>query len=286
VENYVETFARIEPHAAIKARSFANVLFHQHFKNHIMSSTLLNVLKSSSRGYANHGWLKSHHTFSFANYYNPQYMNYGALRVINEDRVTPDEGFPKHPHSNYEIYSYVVAGEMQHKDSMGNVETIRRGDVQFTSAGTGIAHSEFNVHPTDTLHFLQIWVKPDENGLKPSYATRHYPDQEKTNVLRAIVAPNGDKLDCIKIHQDVTTYASILEKNKTINYTLDPKRKALLQVITTHPNVGVKVTSGNETVQLQAGDVLFVSESTSAANITIEGDSDTPTEFVFFDIGK
>jgi hypothetical protein len=249
-----------------------------------MSSKLLNVLKSNSRGYANHGWLKSFHTFSFAGYHNPKYMGYGALRVINEDRVTPDNGFGMHPHANYEIYSYVVSGEMEHRDSMGNVETIKRGDVQFTSAGRGIEHSEYNEHHKDTLHFLQIWVKPNAKGLKPSYTTKHYSDKEKTNVLRPIVAPNGDAVDCIKINQDVTTYASILEKTKQVEYDLNPNRKALLQMIITKPNVSVKVNTGDEDVELFGGDVLFVSESDTGAKITISGNSDIPAEFLFFDI--
>jgi hypothetical protein len=250
-----------------------------------MSGTL-KVLKSKDRGQVNNGWLKASHTFSFGTYHNPKYSEFGSLHVINEDRISPKKGFPTHPHENYEIFSYVIAGEMEHKDSLGNVETISRGDVQFTSAGSGVQHSEFNAHKTKTLHLLQIWVQPNTTGLKPSYSTKHYSDEEKKNKLRAIVAPNGGKLDCITIHQDLTTYACILEKSNVIEYKLAPKRKLLLQMITTSPNVGMKLTSGDETVQLKGGDVLQVYESNKPSYVTIEGDSEVPTEFLFFDVGK
>jgi hypothetical protein len=243
-------------------------------------------VKSNNRGYADHEWLKSYHTFSFAQYYNPKYLGFGALNVINEDRVAPRGGFPEHPHRNYEIFSYIVSGELQHKDSMGYSETVRRGDVQFISSGSGIFHSEYNRHPKDTVHFLQVWIAPSKNGLEPSYRAKHFSDREKRNTLRAIVAPNGKELDCITINQDVTTYASILDRRRRVEHVLKPNRKVLVQMITTSPSVGVKVTVSGESVQLQGGDVLFVYEANNTASITIEGYSDAPTEFLMFDIGK
>jgi hypothetical protein len=147
-------------------------------------------------------------------------------------------------------------------------------------------HSEYNGSDKDMLHFLQIWVKPDTLGLKPTYTTKYFTDDEKKNKLRAICAPNHEELNCIKMHQDATTYASILEKGKQIEYSLKPTRKALFQLITSHPNLGIKVTAGDETVDLQGGDVLFVKESDTETKLTMEGSTDEPTEFVFFDLGK
>jgi hypothetical protein len=210
-------------------------------------------------------------------------MKFGTLRAINDDCISPYEGFGQHPHTNYEIFSYILAGEMEHRDSLSNMERLKRGDVQFTSSGSGIMHSEFNVHDKDNLYLLQIWVIPSENGLKPSYTMQHFTDEEKTNTLRPIVAPNGQELNCININQGTTTYASILEKDKRVTYSLQPNRKALIQLVTL-PNRSIRVTNGHEDVLLEGGDVLMFKDRDSVTNITIDGNSDEPTEFVFIDI--
>ncbi|KAL0488803.1 quercetin dioxygenase [Acrasis kona] len=252
-----------------------------------MSKAILKVIRSKERGHAYHGWLDSYHTFSFANYHNPQMMGFGSLRVINEDRVTPKEGFGTHPHQEYEIYSYIVSGELEHRDSMNNVETLKRGDIQFTSAGTGISHSEYNRHSSKTVHFLQIWVKPSVSRLKPSYSTKHFSDEMKLNQLRPLVSPLGEAAGCIKINQDVHTSASILEKDKKVEFDVRENRKALLQVITTAPDVKLKVNSLGEEHVLSGGDVLLVTGTTfSDTKLEITGGSETNTEFLLFDIGK
>jgi redox-sensitive bicupin YhaK (pirin superfamily) len=252
-----------------------------------MSKVSFKHLPSNKRGHANHGWLNSYHTFSFASYYNQEYMKYGHLRVINEDRVDAGEGFGMHPHNEYEIYSYIVNGELTHRDSINpkKSEVLKRGDVQFTSAGTGMMHSEYNMHPSDEVHFLQIWVKPAVARLKPSYDTKHFDESEKLNALRPIVSPEGDKLDCITIHQDVTTYASILEQNKEVDFTLAAGRKALLQLIITAPDVALTVQQGNEKINVKPGDVLFMSADQDAT-IKIIGNGQTKAEFLLFDIGN
>jgi len=154
--------------------------------------SLLRFRKSSERGNSSHGWLDSWHTFSFAGHYNPKFNNFGPLRVINEDTVKSSQGFGTHSHSKYEIWSYVVSGELKHKDSMGNLEIIKRGDVQFTSSGTGISHSEFNNSDKDPVHFLQIWASPNRIS-KPEYQTGHFTDAQKRNKLCLIVSPEKNQ---------------------------------------------------------------------------------------------
>jgi len=176
------------------------------------------IRRSAQRGHAHHGWLNTYHTFSFAGYHDSDFMGVGALRVLNEDRVTPGMGFGTHPHSNYEIYSYIFRGELTHRDSLGNVETLGRGDVQFTSAGTGISHSEYNQHEKEFVHFIQIWVKPSALGLKPRYTTKTILDTEKLGRLRLIVSESGAE-DSIVINQDFKMYASILEPEGSLTFS-------------------------------------------------------------------
>ncbi|KAL7421386.1 hypothetical protein Q5752_004271 [Cryptotrichosporon argae] len=188
---------------------------------------------SQLRGGANHGWLKTFHTFSFADYYDPSFEQFGCLRVINEDRVDASTGFPTHPHREAEIFSYIVSGELSHKDSMGNVETMVRGDVQMTSGGTGIRHSEYNDHKSQECHFLQIWALPNERGLKPTYYTRHFTDEDKMDKVCEIVAPAGtdgvseerDGRGPTPIHASLHFYASLLTPGASVAHTLKPRLK-------------------------------------------------------------
>jgi hypothetical protein len=185
---------------------------------------------SQERGHADHGWLDSRHTFSFADYYDPRHMGYRALRVINEDRVAPGMGFGAHPHRDMEIISYVVDGALEHRDSMGNGSVIRRGEVQRISAGTGMLHSEYNPSATEPVHFLQIWVVPSVRGVQPSYDQRYFSNDEKRNRLRLIVSPDGRDAS-ISIYQDAAVYASLLEAGHTVEHALVPGRHAWVQVI-------------------------------------------------------
>src|SRR6201993_943133 len=168
------------------------------------------VRRSHERGYADHGWLKSFHTFSFADYFDPKHIEFGPLRVINEDRVQPGAGFGTHGHRDMEIISYVLAGELAHKDSMGNGSTIRPGDVQRMSAGTGVRHSEFNPSSREPVHFLQIWIQPDVFGVKPGYEEKHFAESEKRGRLRLIASADGAE-GSVRIQQDARLYAGLFD---------------------------------------------------------------------------
>lgn len=256
------------------------------------------VRKSSERGSANLGWLNSYHTFSFASYYDPKFDGFHSFRVLNEDRVLPRQGFGTHGHAEYEIFSYVVRGGLLHKDSMGNVETIKRGDIQYTSAGTGIRHSEYNASSTEIVHFLQLWVKPDTARLKPSYQTQSFSDADKLNQLRLVIAPPAEAKEkkVITMHQDVRMYASILEPGKSVSFSLAPGRDAYLHVIQDATDfdkeanqVGLKV--GGQGIQLASGDGAFLLSEASAKSpaeiqLTGNGQAGAKTEFVLLDIAK
>jgi redox-sensitive bicupin YhaK (pirin superfamily) len=183
-----------------------------------------------ARGHADHGWLDSRHTFSFADYFDPAHMGFGALRVINEDRVAPGAGFGAHGHRDMEIFSYVVEGALAHKDSMGNGAVVRPGDVQIMSAGTGVRHSEFNGSEAEPVHFLQIWITPDRAGLPPRYAEAHFSEADKRNTLRLILSKDG-RDGSLVIHQDASVFASVLEPGASLAHTLAPGRRAWAQVI-------------------------------------------------------
>src|SRR5258706_2965863 len=171
---------------------------------------MMEIRRSQERGLADHGWLKSFHTFSFADYQDPQHMGFGPLRVINEDRVQPGEGFGTHAHRDMEIISYVLDGGLAHKDSMGNGSVIRPGDVQRMSAGTGVVHSEYNASDKDAVHFLQIWIEPDEQGVKPSYEEKHFDEASKRGRLRLVAS--GDRREgSVRIHQDANLYAALVD---------------------------------------------------------------------------
>jgi redox-sensitive bicupin YhaK (pirin superfamily) len=231
---------------------------------------MINVRKSASRGRANFGWLDSHHTFSFGQYYDPNYMGFRALRVINEDRVSPGAGFDTHGHRDMEIITYVLEGALEHKDSIGTGSIIRAGEIQRMSAGTGILHSEFNHSSNQPVHFLQIWLLPQTKGLTPSY------EQQQTNLsqtpgqLKLIASPTG-KEDALSVHQDVNLYGAVLSKGDRIYHTLGTHRQGWLQVAR-----GEVIL--NETI-LQAGDGVAIShESDLVLNATQDA------EILLFDL--
>ncbi|BEH09492.1 MULTISPECIES: pirin family protein [Geobacter] len=190
---------------------------------------MLRIRKATERGHADHGWLNTYHTFSFADYYDPKHMGFRALRVINEDRVQPKEGFPTHPHRDMEIITYVLEGALEHKDSMGNGSVIRPGEVQRMSAGTGITHSEFNHSGSELVHFLQIWIVPEKDGVAPSYEQTFFPDEEKRKKLRLIASRDG-RNGSVTINQDVNLYAALLEQGEEIAHVVPAGRHVWLQV--------------------------------------------------------
>lgn len=188
------------------------------------------IRKSQDRGYADHGWLKSYHSFSFAGYYDAAHMGWGNLRVINEDRVAPGTGFGKHSHRDMEIISYVLSGELAHQDSMGNVKGIPPGDVQRMSAGTGVTHSEFNHAKGQTTHFLQIWIEPEKMGVAPSYEQRTVPAGEKRGALRLVASRDGARAS-VTINADASIYAGLFDGVEGTELSLDPARKGYVHLV-------------------------------------------------------
>ncbi len=214
---------------------------------------MITLRKSSDRGYADHGWLKSYHSFSFAGYYDAQHMGFGNLRVINEDRIAPGKGFGTHGHKDMEIISYVLQGNLAHKDSMGNTVGIPPGDVQRMSAGSGVQHSEFNHAEGQTTHFLQIWIEPNVKGIAPGYEQKTFAAQDKRGKLR-LVASNDGAAGSVTIHADAKMYAGLFDAGETAELALDPARKAYVQLIS-----GQLQANG---LQLEPGDAaLLVQES-------------------------
>ena len=211
---------------------------------------MISVRKSSERGYADHGWLKSFHSFSFADYYNPAHMGYGNLRVINEDRIAPGTGFGAHAHRDMEIVSYVLDGALAHKDDLGNGAAIVPGDVQRMSAGRGVKHSEFNHEQAATTHFLQIWIEPSERGIDPGYEQKHFDEAGKRGTLRLVASRDG-RDDSVTIHADAEMYAGLFDGEEAAQLRLDPARKAYVHVAR-----GSVVANGEP---LQAGDAALLS---------------------------
>ena len=206
---------------------------------------MLNLRTSSERGFADHGWLKSFHSFSFAGYYDPQFMGWGNLRVVNEDRIAPGTGFGTHGHRDMEIISYVLSGELAHKDSMGNVKGIPPGDVQRMIAGSGVQHSEFNHAEGAQTHFLQIWIEPNVRGIEPSYEQKTFTTPEKSGVLRLVASPTGDN-GAVLIHADARMYSGLFATDQTASLSLDAHRKAYVQVLRGALSVnGLAITTGD-----------------------------------------
>ena len=191
---------------------------------------MMQIRRSQERGYADHGWLKSHHSFSFAGYHDPAWMGWGNLRVINEDRIAPGTGFGTHGHRDMEIISYVLQGNLAHKDSMGNVKGIPPGDVQRMSAGKGVMHSEFNHAPEQTTHFLQIWIEPNVKGIEPGYEQKSFAETDKRGQLKLVASPDGAQ-GSVTIHADAALYAGLLDADQAAELALDPARKAYVHLV-------------------------------------------------------
>jgi redox-sensitive bicupin YhaK (pirin superfamily) len=232
---------------------------------------MITVRPAAERGTDNLGWLDSRHTFSFGHYYDPKHMGFGPLRVINEDRVRPGAGFETHGHRDMEIISYVLEGALEHKDSIGTGSVIRPGDIQVMSAGTGIRHSEFNHSQTEPVHFLQIWVMPDREGLRPRYDQKTFPQPEKRGRLRLVGSPDG-RDGSILIHQDVNVYDALLGAGDSIKQPLKKDRKGWVQVVRGSLNVNGR--------NAQAGDGVALEDE---ADLTITSREDG-SEILLFDL--
>lgn len=230
------------------------------------------VRPSQERGNANFGWLDSKHTFSFGSYYDPNHMGFGNLRVINEDKVEAGKGFGAHTHQNMEIISYVLEGELEHKDSIGNGSVIRPGDVQRMSAGTGIAHSEFNASNTDRVHFLQIWILPHKRGIQPSYEQKHFCVEEKQGKLKLVASPDG-KDNSVTIHQDVNLYVAVLNNGDRVDHNNENNRSLWLQVVKGSVDINGK--------SLGTGDGAAITQETEIEVVAM----DDNTEILLFDLG-
>lgn len=231
---------------------------------------MIEIRKSDDRGIANFGWLYSRHTFSFGHYYDPRHTGFGPLLVINEDEVQPARGFGTHGHRDMEIISYVLDGELAHKDSMGNGSVLRYGDVQRMSAGTGVTHSEFNNSPSQGVHFLQIWIEPSVKGIAPGYEEKHFDADAKRGHLCLIASPDGAD-SSVTIHQDARLYASLLNGSEQLEYEVTPGRRAYLHLIR-----GTLSVNG---MRLQSGDAAKIEDE---ARVRI--DEAEAAEFLLFDL--
>jgi redox-sensitive bicupin YhaK (pirin superfamily) len=231
---------------------------------------MIKIRKAEDRGHFDFGWLNTYHTFSFGDYYDPTHMGFRSLRVINEDVVQKRRGFPRHGHRDMEIFTYILQGALEHRDSMGNGSIIRPGDVQRMSAGTGVTHSESNPSPDESVHLLQIWIVPSEEGIPPDYEEKRFPDDEKRNKLRLIISPDAAE-GSVRIHQDAHVYAAVLDPNQEVSHSLASGRHAWLQV-------AAGSVALND-IKLKQGDGAAVSQETA---ITIAAQE--PSEILLFDL--
>ncbi|MGB3510032.1 MAG: pirin family protein [Microcoleaceae cyanobacterium] len=231
---------------------------------------MISLRKAQARGHANHGWLNTYHTFSFANYFDPQHMGFRSLRVINEDTVSPRQGFGTHGHRDMEIITYVLEGGLEHKDSVGNGAVLHPGEVQHISAGTGIMHSEYNHSKSEPVHFLQIWLLPDTKGLKPSYGQRAFDLRQNSGKLTLVAAKDG-RNGALKVNQDVNLFAGILKKSDQISYSLPSNRHGWIQVARGEINLNG--------LFLEVGDGAALSD---VNDVSIEANSDA--EILLFDL--
>jgi quercetin 2,3-dioxygenase len=232
--------------------------------------TMITIRRSNERGHANHGWLDTHFSFSFADYYDPNFMGFRNLRVINEDFIEPGQGFPKHGHRDMEIITYVIAGEVSHRDSMGNGETVRPNEVQRMTAGTGVLHSEYS-SPTDRTHLLQIWILPEKRNLQPGYEQKKFDRVDKEGKLKLVASRGGDD-GSVHINQDVKLYASVLNNGDEVTLDLKSDRHAWVQLISGSLDVNGQ--------RLEAGDGAAISDE---ARLTIKALDDS-SEFLLFDL--
>ncbi|MDQ6620794.1 MAG: pirin family protein [Pseudomonadota bacterium] len=233
---------------------------------------MIEIRRSADRGHARHGWLDSRHSFSFADYHDPEHMGFGPLRVINEDRVEPGMGFGTHGHRDMEIISYVLEGEIEHRDSMGNGSVIVPGDVQRMSAGRGVQHSEYNPSRDKAAHFLQIWIEPSVRGVAPGYEQQHVSQQEKRNTLRLIASPEGGA-GVVRIHQDARVYATVLDGDEAVSHELGTARSAYVHVV-----VGTSHVNG---VRLEAGDAVKIHDEA-----VVRIDRADAAELLLFDLPR
>lgn len=231
---------------------------------------MMQIRKSCERGHANHGWLDTYHTFSFADYYDPAHMGFGPLRVINEDRVEPGRGFGTHGHRDMEIITYVLDGGLQHRDNLGNGSVIRPGDVQRMSAGSGVMHSEFNASERDPVHFLQIWIEPSARGVPPGYEQKHFAAEDRRGKLKLIASPDGGE-GSVTIHQDARVYAADLTVDAAVAHEIKAGRRAYVHVAS-----GAVVVNGTP---LEAGDGARIAEETTL-NLSALQES----QVLFFDL--
>ena len=229
------------------------------------------IRRSEERGLADHGWLKSFHTFSFADYHDARHMGFGPLRVINEDRVQPGQGFGTHGHRDMEIISYVLEGALAHKDSMGNGSVIRPGDVQRMSAGKGVRHSEYNASDRDLVHFLQIWIEPSESGVEPSYEEKHFDEASKRGKLRLIASSDGRE-GSVRLHQDADLYAALVDGDEKVNFGPRPDRRIYVHVVRGEAQVNGQ--------PLQAGDAMKLSGADNEVRI----ENGRGSEVLLFDL--
>lgn len=231
---------------------------------------MIKIRKSEARGHINLGWLDTYHTFSFDQYYDPAFMHFRTLRVINEDRVAPGKGFPTHSHRDMEIITYILSGALEHRDSLGNGSVIRPGDVQRMTAGSGVAHSEFNPSPTEAVHLLQIWIMPSARNLTPGYEQKFFSSEERAGRLRLIAAPDGTD-GAVAINQDARVYAAVMDAGESIVHPFDAARHAWVQVAR-------GAISLNEN-RLDQGDGAGISEETQIQMAALE-----PAEVLLFDL--
>ena len=229
---------------------------------------MMEIRRSQERGLAEHGWLRSFHTFSFADYHDPKHMGFGPLRVINEDRVQPGQGFGTHGHRDMEIISYVLEGGLAHKDSMGNGSVIRPGAVQRMSAGTGVRHSEFNASDRELVHFLQIWIEPNRQGVEPSYEEKYFDDASKRGKLRLIASADG-RDGSVRIHQDADLYATLLDGDDAVDFQPAPGRRVFVHVVRGAAHVNGQPLDAGDAVKLWGGDNKVRIEKARQAEILV-----------------
>jgi redox-sensitive bicupin YhaK (pirin superfamily) len=230
---------------------------------------MITLRRSEERGLADHGWLKSYHTFSFANYHDPEHMGFGNLRVINEDRVAPGKGFGTHGHRDMEIISYVLSGELAHKDTLGNVKGIPPGDVQRMSAGRGVMHSEFNHAKDQTTHFLQIWIQPNVRNIEPSYEQKTFAEEEKRGKLRLVASPDAAQ-GSVTIHADARMYAGLFDGAEQAVLTVDPKRLQYVHVVRGEIKVNGQALGAGDAAKLADETQLKLGEGRAAEVIVFD----------------